>query len=433
MTKQAVGTRLDLPALKSAVKQVNDYFDEIKKIYVGRDHVIDLIKYAMLQKSHLLFFGNPGTAKTAIGDSVFAGIASSTTFNVQLTAFMAEDGIFGAYNMKKIREEGVLEHNTAGMLPDANMANLDEFLDANPAVLRSMLSALNERRMIKGRQVLEMPLHIAYCSSNVDPFLFLRRNPQAWAVFDRIGFIGRIGYLEQADDVTEMVKRFQNRTSTTPKGRLELATLNSICDYVLMPPTLIQDELIYMKYGEAIIEYRKARKEKLGEFEQAATQSSKGEFDIDLQGMIFSDISDRRVCWGSQMIEVEAILNGRIQAEPVDMKAAHYILGTSEVEKQLWFGIIDKKIAEIEEMKKDKLSELQLQRLNSLKDQFESIIDNGHDLETRVNGVATLIHQMDQVHPENAKVKESFDALRSRIEEYRGKVSEELLKEKGLK
>lgn len=433
MTKQPASTRLDLPGLKSAVKQINDYFDEIKKIYVGRDHVIDLIKYAMLQKSHLLFFGNPGTAKTAIGDSVFAGIASSKTFNVQLTAFMAEDGIFGAYNMKKIREEGVLEHNTVGMLPDANMANLDEFLDANPAVLRSMLSALNERRMVKGRQVLEMPLHIAYCSSNVDPFLFLKRNPQAWAVFDRIGFIGRIGYLDKADDVSEMVRRFQNRTSTTPKGTIELSVLNAVCDYVLMPPTLIQDELIYTKYGEAVIEYRKARKEKLAEFEQRATQTSKGEFDIDLQGMIFSDISDRRICWGSQMIEVEAVLNGRLHAEPQDMKAAHYILGTSEVEKELWCSIIDKKIADIEEMKKDKLSELQLQRLNSLKDQFEGITANGHDLETRVNGVATLIQQIDGIHPENAKVKETFDALRTRIEEYRGKVSEELLKEKGLK
>ena len=52
-TKQA-STRVSPEELKTLIKQVNDYFDQIKKIYVGRESVIDRVKYAMLQKAHVL-------------------------------------------------------------------------------------------------------------------------------------------------------------------------------------------------------------------------------------------------------------------------------------------------------------------------------------------------------------------------------------------
>jgi hypothetical protein len=433
MSTKQVSTRVSPEELKTLIKQVNDYFDQFKKIYVGRESVIDRVKYAMLQKAHVLFFGVPGTSKTAIAKSIFAGITSSTEFSLQMTAFLAEDAIFGPYNIKKMREEGTLEHNVEKMLPQANFANLDEFLDANPAVLRSLLSALNERQMVKGRQVLDIPLHVAYCSTNVDPYLFMRRNPQAWAVFDRIAFIDRISYLDKADDISEMVKRFQYRTSSTPKNTLDLSALNSICDYVLLPPTLIQDQIIFMKYAEAAIEYRKKRKEKMIELDEQATSNSKGEFDIDYQGIIFQDVSDRRICWASHMMEVNAVLNGRIQVLPEDMYSAHFVLGSSEIEKQIWYEIIGQKVEEIADLKMNQLSDLQLQQLENLKNQFEDIRGNGHDLETRVNGVATLVMQLNAIQPENDTVKGTFDTLKTSVEEYKQKVSDELLQSKGLK
>ena len=430
---QQLSTRVLPDELKVLIKKINDYFDQFKKIYIGRERVIDRVKYAMLQKAHVLFFGVPGTSKTAIAGSIFDGITSSTEFSLQMTAFMAEDAVFGSYNIKKMREEGILEHNVEKMLPQANFANLDEFLDANPAVLRSLLSALNERKMVKGRQVLDIPLHVAYCSSNVDPYLFMRRNPQAWAVFDRIAFIDRISYLDKADDISEMVKRFQYRTSSTPKKTLDLSALNSICDYVLLPPTLIQDQIIFMKYSEAAIDYRKKRKEKMQELDEQATSNSKGEFDIDYQGIIFQDVSDRRICWASHMMEVNAVLNGRIQVLPEDMYAAHFVLGSSEIEKQIWYKIIDQKVEEIADLKKNQLSDLQMQQLENLKNQFEDIRGNGHDLETRVNGVATLVMQLNAIQPENDTVKGTFDTLKTSVEEYKQKISDELLQSKGLK
>jgi MoxR-like ATPase len=418
------GTRISHQDLKVAVKKINDYFDSLNKIYVGREKIIELVKYAMLQKSHAIFFGHPGTSKTAIADSMLSGITSATKFEVQLTAFMAEDGIFGPYNIKKMRDEGILEHNVEHMLPQADFAIFDEILDASSQVLRSLLSSMNERRMVKGRQVLDLPLHLAYCATNIDPYVYLKRNPQAWAVFDRISFIGQVDYLDKAEDISEMIKRFQYRTSRVPSKTLDLSVINSVCDYILFPPTIIQDQIIFIKFAEAVIEYRKLRKEKMKELEESGDV-------VNYQGMIFSDISDRRVCWASQMLEVNAVLAGRIHVVPEDMIAAHFVLCTSPIEEKIWKEIISQKVLEIHELKKNELSDLQLKNLGHLKDQFEEIVSEG-DLETRINGIATLILQMQAIKPENETVDNLFTALKTRVDEYQVKVGEELLSSKGL-
>lgn len=434
MSQKTKTTRISLDELQAAVSRIRKYFDGFKKIYVGRDHTIDLVMYAILQKMHTLFFGVPGTAKTALPTSIFNGIEhEGTTFEVQMTAFMAEDAIFGPYNIKRMREEGILEHNTAGMLPEAGFAILDEILDANPAVLRSLLSSLNERRMMKGRQVLDIPLHMAYCATNIDPYLFLKKYPQAWAVFDRIAFIDRIGYLEDPNQVVEMVKMFQYRTSLDSKNKLNIADINAVCDYVLLPPTLIQDQLVLMKYGEAIIEYREKRKEKMKELESEALKNVQNkEYDVDYQGIIFSDISDRRVCWASQMLEVNAVLNGRIKVLPEDLHAAHFMLGTSSIEEQIWKEIIDKKVQEIEELKKNQLSDLQRQQIELMRGQFEDIRSAGHDLDVRVNGISTLRVQISQIKPENETVADMFNKLKDDVEKYNEDLGKEVLRSKGL-
>lgn len=433
MTKNLTTTRVSSDDLRKAVLQLEKYFDSLKKIYVGRDRVIEIIKYAMLQKSHALFFGVPGTAKSAIADSLFAGITSSTQFKVQITAFMAEDAIFGPYNIKKMREEGELQHNVEGMLPTADFANFDEFLDANPAVLRSLLSSLNEKTMVKGRQILNLPLHLAYCATNIEPYVFLRKNPQAWAVFDRISFLDRIDYLENTEDIAEMVKRFQYKTSNIPKGNIDLSVINSICDFIIFPPTLIQDQLIIMKYAEAVVEYRKKRKETMQEIEKNSKENNQSIFDTDYQGILFQEISDRRICWASQMMEVTAILDGRIKVMPEDMINCHFMLGTSKIEEKIWIEICKQKIQEIDEMRKNELSELQIQQIENLRGQFEDIRDNGHDLDTRVNGVSTLKTQLLVIKPENTEVAKLFESLISEVDKYIKEISDEVLQNKGLK
>ena len=58
---------------------------------------------------------------------------------------------------RKLRE-GDLVTNTEGMLPEASFVFLDELLNANSAILNSLLMVLNERVFRRGRETRDLPL-----------------------------------------------------------------------------------------------------------------------------------------------------------------------------------------------------------------------------------------------------------------------------------
>src|SRR4028119_1634670 len=73
------------------------------------------------------------------------------TFEYLLTRFTEPNELFGPFDIRRLRE-GELVTNTEGMLPEASLVFLDELLNANSAILNSLLSALNERSIHRGRE-----------------------------------------------------------------------------------------------------------------------------------------------------------------------------------------------------------------------------------------------------------------------------------------
>src|SRR5690606_41028061 len=76
--------------------------------------------------------------------------------------FQAEDGIrdfhvTGVQTCALPICEGDLVTNTDGMLPEADIVFLDELLNANSAILNSLLMALNERIFRRGRETRAIP------------------------------------------------------------------------------------------------------------------------------------------------------------------------------------------------------------------------------------------------------------------------------------
>jgi len=356
---QKCNCRLGGKDFLGAVMAYNQFFDDLKKCFVGRDRVIDNLRFAMVQKQHLLTFGPPGTSKTAIFDVLYSGLTDVNGFHAELSMFMTEDALFGPYNPKKMREEGVLEHNVSGMLPEANVARLGEFLDANMPLLRSTLSALNERRMVRGRQNLSIPLITAYCDTNTNPGTFLERHPEAWAVLDRFLFMAYVDYLSDPDEITEMLLRFQGGNVTNLSGRLSINLINELSRLTLEPPTIIKSELIFRKLAQGMQEYRVQRR--------AAISGNK------ITGVILPEISDRRLCWASQVAEVNAILSGREEVVAEDIVALKQVLGTTEAEEKLWSGIAAKLIEEIKEEQKMQLDHAQYIALEGLIKELDQV------------------------------------------------------------
>src|SRR5258705_13952485 len=108
--------------------------------------------------------GRPGTDETALVHNLSARL-EGRTFDYLLTRFTEPNEIFGPFDIRKLRD-GELLTNTEGMLPEASLVFLDELLNANSAILNSLLGVLNERVFRRGRETRPLPTLMVVGASN---------------------------------------------------------------------------------------------------------------------------------------------------------------------------------------------------------------------------------------------------------------------------
>jgi MoxR-like ATPase len=155
-----------------------DVVDELKRRFVGRDEVVDLIALAVVAGEHLFLYGPPGTAKSALIRQ-FASSVQGRYFEYLLTRFSEPNEIFGPIDLARLRE-GAVATVTTGMLPEAEFAFLDELFNANSAILNNLLTVLNERVYRRGAEVHRLPLLSLFSASN-----HLAEDEALGALFDR--------------------------------------------------------------------------------------------------------------------------------------------------------------------------------------------------------------------------------------------------------
>jgi len=152
--------------------------DELKRRFVGRDEVVDLIALAAVAGEHLFLYGPPGTAKSALIRQ-FASAVRGRYFEYLLTRFSEPNEVFGPIDLARLRE-GAVATVTTGMLPEAEFAFLDELFNANSAILNNLLTVLNERVYRRGAEVHRLPLLSLFSASN-----HLAEDEALGALFDR--------------------------------------------------------------------------------------------------------------------------------------------------------------------------------------------------------------------------------------------------------
>jgi len=138
------------PAAALARRLDAEVLGPMKQSFVGKDEIIDLLGLCLVGGENLFLLGPPGTAKSALVHELAARI-EGRTFDYLLTRFTEPNELFGPFDIRKLRE-GELQTNTEGMLPEASLVFLDELLNANSAILNSLLLALNERLFRRGKE-----------------------------------------------------------------------------------------------------------------------------------------------------------------------------------------------------------------------------------------------------------------------------------------
>ena len=274
---------------------VERVLNPIKAGFVGKDDIVDLMGICLVAGEHLFLFGPPGTAKSALVQELGRRLHGQV-FDYLLTRFTEPNELFGPFDIRRLRE-GELITNTDGMLPEASLVFLDELLNANSAILNSLLMALNERLFRRGKETRKLPLLMAVGASN-----HLPEDDALRALFDRFLARARCDNVseEQLSDVLRAGWQLEQRDAQQA-GTMSVEDIRALQKRVQE----VDVETVCPVYLELVHRLRHA-------------------------GI---DVSDRRAVKFQRLIAASAILCGRSRAEVSDLWVVRHTWDTEEQEE----------------------------------------------------------------------------------------------------
>ncbi len=297
--------------LQTAKTITDDVLLPLKDVFVGKDEIIDLLGIALIAGENIFLHGPPGTAKSALVREL-AKRLEGRVFDYLLTRFSEPNELFGPFDIRRLRD-GDLVTNTEGMLPEAEIVFLDELLNANSAILNSLLMVLNERVFRRGRETRQLPTLMVVGASNALP-----EDEALRALFDR--FLLRVRCENvPTEKLTDVLKAGWRLDSS---GAQQVASVTA--DQVRDVQLLIRDvdlSAIQDTYVDTIQRLRHA-------------------------GI---DISDRRAVKLQRLIAASSVLCGRLTAQTSDLWVLRYTWDTEEQQSVLRAIIDDVTAAAVEQ------------------------------------------------------------------------------------
>lgn len=284
------------------ITKLDKVLQHLKKKFIGKDDIIDLMGICLVARENIFLLGPPGTAKSALIKELSKSL-NGKTFEYLLTRFTEPNELFGPFDIRKLRE-GELVTNTEGMLPEANLIFLDELLNANSAILNSLLMVLNEKVFRRGRENKTLPVVMIAGASN-----HLPEDEALQALFDRFLLRVRCGYVDPAllENVLEAGWSMeQSREASLPGiSAEEVFTIQSMLQLVELGN--IRSSYVYL---------------------------------IEMLRNAGIQVSDRRAVKLQRVIAASALLCGRTTAAISDMWVVRYIWDTEE-QMEIIAGIVN--------------------------------------------------------------------------------------------
>jgi MoxR-like ATPase len=281
-------------ALQDAARQLRTAIRTATTGLVGREPLAELIVLAAVAGEHLLVIGPPGTAKSAVVRRV-AQVLGGRYFEYLLGRFTEPSELFGPVDLRKLRE-GTVETDVTGMLPEADVAFLDEVFLGSTAILNTLLGVLNERHFRRGHTQLACPLRVCVGAANALP------DDEALAAFaDR--------FLLHA--FVEPVPDAQLESLLQGGWRSDFAHLSDVGG--MAPLDLLGRHL----HDVDMDGVRPALADAIRKLRAAGVR-----------------LSDRRIVKAQRLVAAASVLAGRLEASPADLWPVLYALPTQAAQQQ---------------------------------------------------------------------------------------------------
>ena len=151
-------------SLRIASQSVRLAIADAQRGLVERETLVELVVLCAVAGEHLLVIGPPGTGKSEAVRRIARRLGGNY-FEYLIGRFTEPSEIFGPIDLRKLRE-GVVETQITGMLPEADVAFLDEVFLGSTAILNTLLALLNERTYRRGLTPITCPLRVCAAASN---------------------------------------------------------------------------------------------------------------------------------------------------------------------------------------------------------------------------------------------------------------------------
>ena len=299
-----------------------------------KDEALRLALLAAIAGESIFFLGAPGCAKSMLARRIAKafktdGDGSVQYFETLLNQFSTPEDVFSNISLKGLNGEGEsgkeeYRRLTENMLPEADVAFIDEIWKASPAILNTLLSIVNEHIFHNGSEMQKVPLKALLAASNELP----AKNRGLEALYDRFILRLPIGFIQNEDSFFDMVN--------------ESSSLNFELSEEIKKLQISNEELNDWKNQIDSVYLSEAARAVISAIRKELTVQNEALSEEDKNNGELFEVGDRRWKKIVRILKTSAFLNERTEVDLMDCQLIEYCIWGTERQQEKAREIVEK-------------------------------------------------------------------------------------------